>query len=75
MTDQISVLYVDDEPDLLDLGKIFLERTGDFRVTIATGVKRPFQPWRAVSLRPSSPTTRCREWMGLGFKTPAFTWQ
>ena len=38
MTDQISVLYVDDEPDLLDLGKIFLERTGDFRVTIATGV-------------------------------------
>ncbi len=39
MTDQISVLYVDDEPDLLDLGKIFLERTGDFRVTIATGVK------------------------------------
>ena len=38
MTDQISVLYVDDEPDLLDLGKIFLERIGDFRVTIATGV-------------------------------------
>ncbi len=38
MTDSISVLYVDDEPDLLDLGKIFLERTGDFLVTIATGV-------------------------------------
>jgi PAS domain S-box-containing protein len=28
----ISVLYVDDEPDLLHLGKIFLEETGDFRV-------------------------------------------
>lgn len=38
MTGIISVLYVDDEPDLLDLGKIFLERTGDFLVTIATGV-------------------------------------
>lgn len=29
----ISVLYVDDEAALLDLGKIFLERTGDFSVT------------------------------------------
>ncbi|MDD1720218.1 MAG: PAS domain S-box protein [Methanoregulaceae archaeon] len=28
-----SVLYVDDEPDLLALGKIFLERTGDISVT------------------------------------------
>jgi len=27
-----SVLYVDDEPMLLELTKIFLERTGDFRV-------------------------------------------
>src|SRR5208337_4637545 len=29
----ISVLYVDDEPELLALGKIFLEKTGDFSVT------------------------------------------
>jgi PAS domain S-box-containing protein len=28
----ISVLYVDDEPDLLELCKIFLEQSGDFRV-------------------------------------------
>ncbi len=28
----ISVLYVDDEPDLLELGKVFLEQDGDFRV-------------------------------------------
>ena len=27
-----TLLYVDDEPDLLDLGKIFLERTGEFSV-------------------------------------------
>ncbi len=31
----ISVLYVDDEPELLDLSKLFLERTGDFSVTTA----------------------------------------
>ena len=29
----ISVLYVDDEPDLLEIGKLFLEDMGDFRVT------------------------------------------
>jgi PAS domain S-box-containing protein len=28
----ISVLYVDDEPDLLELCRIFLEQAGDFRV-------------------------------------------
>ncbi len=31
----ISVLYVDDEPDLLDIGKLFLERTTEFTVTTA----------------------------------------
>ena len=28
-----TVLYVDDEPELLELGKMFLESTGDFVVT------------------------------------------
>jgi PAS domain S-box-containing protein len=31
-----SVLYVDDEPMLLELAKIFLERTGDFQVDTVT---------------------------------------
>ncbi|MFA5236909.1 MAG: response regulator [Methanoregula sp.] len=31
----ISALYVDDEPALLDLGKIFLERAGDIQVDTA----------------------------------------
>lgn len=31
----IDVLYVDDEPDLLDLGKTFLEMNGTFSVTTA----------------------------------------
>jgi PAS domain S-box-containing protein len=32
----LSILYVDDEPILLDLGKIFLERSGSFRIETAT---------------------------------------
>ncbi|MDO9034438.1 MAG: response regulator, partial [Methanoregula sp.] len=34
MAAAIRILYVDDEPGLLDIGKRFLERTGDFSVTI-----------------------------------------
>jgi PAS domain S-box-containing protein len=33
----ISVLYVDDEPDLLTIGKLFLERAGHFTVTTCPG--------------------------------------
>jgi PAS domain S-box-containing protein len=29
------ILYVDDEPDLLTLGKLYLERNGDFRISTA----------------------------------------
>jgi len=28
----LTILYVDDEPDLLELGKIYLERNGEFLV-------------------------------------------
>ncbi len=31
-----SILYVDDEPMLLELAKLFLEQTGDFRVDTVT---------------------------------------
>ena len=37
---QISVLYVDDEQDLLHLGKTFLERSGVFRVDTTTSAKQ-----------------------------------
>ena len=37
MVKKIRVLYVDDEPALLDLCKMFLERSGDFTVTTAPG--------------------------------------
>ena len=35
MAEEIRVLYVDDESSLLELGKQFLERSGDFAVTTA----------------------------------------
>ncbi len=34
-----SVLYVDDEPMLLDLAKLFLEKTGDFRIDTLSSAK------------------------------------
>jgi PAS domain S-box-containing protein len=36
MTAAIRVLYVDDEPALLDLARMFMEQSGDFTVTITT---------------------------------------
>lgn len=33
----LSILYVDDEPGLLEIGKIFLEKTGKFTVTTSGG--------------------------------------
>jgi len=33
MPDRLRILYVDDEPELLDIGKLFLEKFGDFSVT------------------------------------------
>jgi len=35
MSAAIQILYVDDEPDLLGIGKMFLEESGDFTVTTA----------------------------------------
>lgn len=33
MADPTRILYIDDEPDLLDIGKLFLEKNGDLSVT------------------------------------------
>ncbi|MDD1686077.1 PAS domain S-box protein [Methanoregula sp.] len=38
----ISVLYVDDEPGLLEIGKIFLERKGQFTVDTITSASAAF---------------------------------
>jgi len=35
MKSMYRILYVDDEPDLLDIGKLFLEQYGDLTVTMA----------------------------------------
>lgn len=38
MPEKISILYVDDEPDLLEIGRQFLEILGDFTVSTAGSV-------------------------------------
>jgi CheY-like chemotaxis protein len=42
-TNQISFLYVDDEEELLTIAKLFLERTGEFRVDIAKSAQEVLQ--------------------------------
>ena len=39
----ISVLYVDDEPDLLEVARIFLERHDEFRVGTVTSAERALE--------------------------------
>ncbi|MDD1729495.1 MAG: PAS domain S-box protein, partial [Methanospirillum sp.] len=43
MIGEIHALYVDDEEDLLTLGKVFLERLGDFTVTTVPGAARAIE--------------------------------
>ena len=38
MPEKIPILYVDDEPDLLEIGRQFLETLGDFTVNTAESV-------------------------------------
>ncbi len=39
MEEEIKVIYVDDEPDLLEITRLFLEKTGNFQVTTSTSAK------------------------------------
>ncbi|MCK4270782.1 MAG: response regulator, partial [Methanogenium sp.] len=45
----ISLLYVDDEPALLDITKIFLEKHGEFRVDTVESAPEAMQKLQAVS--------------------------
>lgn len=45
----ISVLYVDDDPALLDIGKIFLERIGNFSVETCTSAPEALERLERVS--------------------------
>ncbi len=42
----LSVLYVDDEPDLLDIATIFLESTGNFTIETSTSVREAMDKLR-----------------------------
>ncbi|MFA4850820.1 MAG: PAS domain S-box protein, partial [Methanoregula sp.] len=39
MEKEIKVIYVDDEPDLLEITRLFLENAGNFQVTTSTSAK------------------------------------
>jgi CheY-like chemotaxis protein len=39
----ISAIYVDDEPDLLEIAKIYLERTGKFKVRTVTSAQEAME--------------------------------
>nr|WP_320160261.1 PAS domain S-box protein [uncultured Methanoregula sp.] len=39
MADEIRILYVDDEPDLLEVGKMFLEESGQFTIETSTSAR------------------------------------
>jgi len=43
-----SLLYVDDEPGLLEIGKLFLEQTGDFTVTCALSAKEALEKLKTL---------------------------
>src|SRR5271157_1076817 len=45
----ISALYVDDDPDQLEIGKLFLERSGSIRVDIASSAEAGMKKLRAAS--------------------------
>ena len=45
----ISVLYVDDEPGLLDLAKLYLEKIGDFNVDTLSSVQFAMEQLNTVS--------------------------
>ena len=45
----ISILYVDDEPGLLEIGKLFLETNGDFRVDISVSANASLETLAKVS--------------------------
>ena len=40
MADVLRVLYVDDEPGLLEIGKLFLEKVGAFSVDTLSSARR-----------------------------------
>ena len=44
----ISLLYVDDEPDLLDVAKVFLEENANFNVDISGSAAESIQKMKAV---------------------------
>ena len=63
----ISVLYVDDEAPLLDLARIFMEKTGDFRVFTSTSAKEALESASITSCDAIVSDYQMPEMDGIGF--------
>ncbi|OPY40017.1 MAG: putative diguanylate cyclase [Methanoregulaceae archaeon PtaU1.Bin222] len=63
----ISVLYVDDESPLLDLARIFMERTGGFRVITSTSAKEALESESIASVDAIISDYQMPEMDGIGF--------
>jgi len=48
-SNHISLLYVDDEPELLELGKLFLEKSGQFHVDTITSAQEALRILKTTS--------------------------
>ncbi len=64
----ISLLYVDDEPDLLDLCRLFLEREKEFSViTVTSGQKRLWRSWKQGTIEAIISDYQMPVMDGIGF--------
>ena len=64
----ISLLYVDDEPALLELGKLFLERSKNFTVDTAVSAAEAInEDCNPGTMTASSRIIRCLIWTGSRF--------
>ena len=55
------ILYVDDDPDLLEVGKLFLEQHGLFTVDIINSLPRHLLSSRLMTMMRLSLIIRCRK--------------
>lgn len=76
MASPIRVLYVDDEPDLLEMGKLFLEKNGAFAVDKLTSAREGLVRLTTASYDAIISDYMMPEMNGITFLTvPFFTYR
>ena len=67
MEEGIKVLYVDDEPGLLEIARLFLEEAGNFQVSTSISAKTHWTLLQSGRMTSSSPITMMPEMDGIAF--------